>query len=228
MQPGDIAGSELWFLPPSSPLALPPLPPPPEPDNRQSEYVLQDDNRPNPDWPLKPVEIACWHSHFEVLRRIADGDDEVAIVFEDDVDMEWDLDRRLRRIWPFLPEEWDMVMLGHCQSAEFRKKPVPGTTYLYPSSFTMCSHAYAVSKKSAAHLVRLMRTPLHAYARPIDHAIIYWNDHKHINQYSIYPPPVIQAGRTAGDITGGIGPGEFFLMDSALDRVTMWESRKQV
>jgi GR25 family glycosyltransferase involved in LPS biosynthesis len=61
---------------------------------------------------LKPVEIACWHSHFEVFREIADGDDDVAIIFEDDIDMEWDLERRLRYIWPFLPDGWDQVMIG--------------------------------------------------------------------------------------------------------------------
>lgn len=62
---------------------------------------------------LKPSEISCWHSHFEVLRLIADGDDDVALIFEDDVDMEFDLERRLRNLWQFLPQdEWDTVALG--------------------------------------------------------------------------------------------------------------------
>jgi hypothetical protein len=99
LQPEDISGSELWFLPPSSPLALPPLPPstPVDPD----QYIGR-----------RPAEIANWHSHFGLLRRIADGDDDVAIVFEDDIDMEWDLERRLRSLWKFLPKKWDLVMLG--------------------------------------------------------------------------------------------------------------------
>jgi hypothetical protein len=51
LQPGDISGSELWFLPPSSPLALPSLPPPPVPDNRSQLSVVWWENIPNPDFP---------------------------------------------------------------------------------------------------------------------------------------------------------------------------------
>jgi GR25 family glycosyltransferase involved in LPS biosynthesis len=59
------------------------------------------------------ASAACWHSHFTLLRRIANGDDDVVIVFEDDIDMEWDLEKRLRYLWKFLPDqEWDQVMIG--------------------------------------------------------------------------------------------------------------------
>ena len=47
-----------------------------------------------------------------MLRKIADGEDDVAIILEDDVDLEWDLERRLRYLWQFLPSDWDQVMLG--------------------------------------------------------------------------------------------------------------------
>jgi hypothetical protein len=60
------------------------------------------------------ASAAAWHSHFTLLRKIANGDDDVVIIFEDDVDMEWDLEKRLRNLWKFLPEnqEWDQVFLG--------------------------------------------------------------------------------------------------------------------
>jgi len=59
------------------------------------------------------ASAACWHSHFTLLRRIADGDDDVALIFEDDIDMEWDLEKRLRYLWKFLPDKaWDQVMIG--------------------------------------------------------------------------------------------------------------------
>lgn len=58
---------------------------------------------------------ACWHSHFTLLRKIADGDDDVVLIFEDDIDMEWDLEKRLRYLWQFLPDNaWDQVMIGQC------------------------------------------------------------------------------------------------------------------
>jgi len=227
LQPDDISGSELWFLPPSSPLALPPLPAPPVPDTRPQESVLWGDNNPNSEFPLKPVEIACWHSHFEVLRKIADGDDDVAIILEDDIDMEWDLERRLRYVWQFLPERWDQVWLGHCLSDPTRETAVTGTTYIYPSEGNYCTHAYAVSKKSAARLVRLLRNPLFAYSRPIDHAYIHLASKKYVKHFSLHPPPIIQSGITESDVSG-MGSGGYFLMDSALERVKLWEAHKQV
>lgn len=99
LRPGDISGSELWLLPPTSPLALPPI------IDRIPDDVVGNGLR-------AITEIACWQSHFDVLRKIADGDDDVAIIFEDDIDMEWDLERRLRSLWPILPEKWDLVMIG--------------------------------------------------------------------------------------------------------------------
>jgi hypothetical protein len=60
----------------------------------------------------KPM-VACWHSHLQVIRRIVRApENRVSIVFEDDVDLEWDIETRLVALWPFLPQDWDIVFLG--------------------------------------------------------------------------------------------------------------------
>lgn len=46
------------------------------------------------------------------MRSIADGPDEAVVVLEDDIDMEFDLEKRLRGMWPALPKNWDIVMIG--------------------------------------------------------------------------------------------------------------------
>lgn len=105
-----LSGADLW---PESAGKLPPLPPPPSPDTRPPTLdTYGEAGNYFGDAPLRPAQISCWHSHYRALRRIAEGDDEVAIVFEDDIDMEWDLELRLRRMWPALPNDWDIVMLG--------------------------------------------------------------------------------------------------------------------
>lgn len=110
--PLGLSGADLWsdsFG--KSP--LPPLPPPPSPDHRPPNLDnKEEDGKTFGRLTILPAQVACWHSHYEVLRKIAEGDDEVAIIFEDDIDMEWDLERRLRGMWDSLPEDWDMVMLG--------------------------------------------------------------------------------------------------------------------
>lgn len=131
--------------------------------------------------------------------------------------------------------------IGHCQSREASQSALKGTSYLYPSTFTMCTHGYAVSKKGAAALVRMLRTPLFAYSRPIgaslphplpkrahslcpDHAYAYLHGEGMLGQFSMYPAVVVQSKRTMSDIGDGTGPQEdFFLMDSALARVRAWE-----
>lgn len=72
---------------------------------------------------LTRSKLACWHSHATVLRRIAEGGPEdaadegpgsreVALVLEDDVDIERDLFERLGEVWGYLPPAWDMLYLG--------------------------------------------------------------------------------------------------------------------
>lgn len=151
------------------------------------------------------ASAACWHSHFTLLRRIADGDDDVALIFEDDIDMEWDLEKRLRYLWKSLPDHaWDQVMIGSsggfvanepiltcfcCRSLPIQRScKSPATGKFIPPPFyvgfhhiiicrrlshnlpcrnALCAHAYAVTKRSAARIVRLFRNPVYAYSRPI-------------------------------------------------------------
>ena len=67
--------------------------------------------------------LACWYSHLQLIVTIVnntqhirdvnwDGKDGITIVFEDDVDVEWDLADRLARMWDDLPRDWDIIMLG--------------------------------------------------------------------------------------------------------------------
>lgn len=61
---------------------------------------------------LTKERLACWHSHWRVIRLIADGQDDVSLVLEDDVDMELDIRQRLLGVWGSLPSTWDIVFLG--------------------------------------------------------------------------------------------------------------------
>ena len=38
--------------------------------------------------------------------------DVAAIIFEDDIDVEVDIERRLKDMWSDLPDDWDMLFLG--------------------------------------------------------------------------------------------------------------------
>lgn len=115
--PLGMVEADWWDFPLSYPESpLPPLPPAPSPDTRPPVVVSfgEDGGSENmrPHEALSLAQISCWHSHYRVIRQIAEGDDEVAIILEDDVDMEWDLEKRLRGIWANLPADWDIVKIG--------------------------------------------------------------------------------------------------------------------
>jgi len=51
-------------------------------------------------------------------RIIEDGDEKGALVLEDDVDIEWDLERLWASVERRLPENWDITYLGYCWGGE--------------------------------------------------------------------------------------------------------------
>lgn len=99
---------------------------------------------------------------------------------------------------------------------------VPQNPHLHPAAHVLCTHAYVVSKRSAARLIRLLRNPVFAYSRPIDWAYLRFKFTGRIKMYSVFPQIVIQAKNTESDIGGG-APEEAELVDSALERVAILE-----
>ncbi|QRV90908.1 glycosyltransferase family 25 protein [Ceratobasidium sp. AG-Ba] len=218
------AGVDYWFVRPGDPQSLKALPPPPSPDTRPPLLRTAGEGQLLPNEVITRAQVSCWYSHYEVLLKIARGEDEVAIILEDDVDMEWDLEKRMYQMWPYLPKTWDIVMLGHCQSDENAKPPVRGTPHLHPSTHVLCTHAYAVTRTGARRMIRYLRTPLFAFSRPIDHAFQHFNWHKILEVYSVEPPVVIQTKDTLSDIVSGTGGKQTeWLADSAMERVAAYE-----
>ncbi|KDQ17567.1 hypothetical protein BOTBODRAFT_29737 [Botryobasidium botryosum FD-172 SS1] len=243
--PLGLRGADLWALDSANPLSsdiTDPLAPVNFPDTRPPILCAQsagpkgphnNDSSPTPHvntntadqeslphWRiLSRAMIACWHSHLSVLRQVAEGQDHVAIVLEDDVDMEWDLESRLKGMWGALPHDWDLVMLGHCWSKEstFPALTKSPASNLYPSYSPKCTHAYAVSRSGARRLVQYLRTPSFAYSRALDQAIVHLIHTDHIKSFSVYPSVVIQTKDVASDILSGNGSNwRDTLMDSAL------------
>ena len=65
---------------------------------------------------LTEARVACWLGHLTAIHKIANSpmrnDPGFSIILEDDVDMERDTDKQMKRLWPYLPQDWDIVFLG--------------------------------------------------------------------------------------------------------------------
>ncbi|KAF8060809.1 hypothetical protein FPV67DRAFT_1564120 [Lyophyllum atratum] len=170
---------------------------------------------------LTAARIACWYSHVSIILTIANDNtlraNDAVIVLEDDVNMERDIDQRLQHVWPFLPEDWDVVYLGHCWSDESinpalnahdSSVAINGTflvTQIHPSSNPLCTHAYALSRSGARRLLLHLRYPLFAYSRSIDKAISWLIQSGRLRSYSIVPSVVVQRKTGRSDIMAGKG-----------------------
>ena len=69
---------------------------------------------------LTTAKIACWYSHFRVLEKFAyaplvennETTSNLALILEDDVNMERDIREQLPRLVQHLPDAWDILFLG--------------------------------------------------------------------------------------------------------------------
>ncbi|KNC98460.1 uncharacterized protein SPPG_06160 [Spizellomyces punctatus DAOM BR117] len=166
---------------------------------------------------LREPELACWGSHMKIWSDVVASNLSSALVMEDDVDIEWEIEE----IWAQLQkglesttglDGWDIVYLGHC----FNKAgPV-----LYRSMYTtrnggqvvhsirearesFCTHAYAVSHRGAMKLLRLLRDT----DRSVDWALNRRRRKAHLRLLSVHTPLIIQLRKSA-DNPSDVHPGD--------------------
>lgn len=182
---------------------------------------------------LTPAKVACWYSHLQTIREIANGKDEAALILEDDVDIERDVKWRLRVLLGALPIDWDIVYLGkskypetwtkanavtigHCWSDESQVPTLRNVSLrlptgrialsgLHPASSPKCTHAYMLSRIGARRVVAHLRHPPFAYSRAIDQALAWLIQSKRLRAFSIVPPVVVQRKIAVSDVMPGLG-----------------------
>ncbi|KAJ7788569.1 hypothetical protein B0H14DRAFT_2947991 [Mycena olivaceomarginata] len=218
----DVAVSRASF-PDSLPEAPPSSGPADEPDPElpltcaTENFTLVPYSSRLPEYKILSLSrIACWHSHLSVIQRVSTHrPNEVALILEDDVDMEEDITERLSAIWSLLPSDWDIIFLGHCWSNESYHPPLglssssdlssSVSTRLHPSHAPLCTHAYALSPTGAQRLLLDLTYPRFAYSRAIDHALAWVVQSGRLNAFSVVPSVVVQ--RKIGNSDVGMGKG---------------------
>jgi hypothetical protein len=54
--------------------------------------------------------VACSSSSCHLILSVTGL--KSAIILEDDIDFEWNIEKILRKQWPALPDDWDIIYLG--------------------------------------------------------------------------------------------------------------------
>ncbi|KAI5476547.1 hypothetical protein MNV49_007494 [Pseudohyphozyma bogoriensis] len=163
--------------------------------------------------------MSTYWGHTRVLKKIVESGDRSALVMEDDVDVEWDIERLWSRIARKMPSDWDMAYLGHCWSHELIKPQ-----YLHPllheTTQPMCLHGWAVSSLGARRLLSLLNNPWNAYTTAVDLAVPSFIRFDLLKSFSVEPPLIIQRKDGPSDLVEGNGSKwRGFLRDSTWDRI---------
>ena len=157
--------------------------------SEQRSGLLYDEGRALEQWgrPLTESEIGAAASHVAVLRRIAEGENEWALVLEDDVFLDPSFDflclpelctdlglQYLRLYARSIARAKHVGWIGQRELLRFRRSP-------------MGCQAYIVSRSGAAGFLNSVKNIL----RPIDWEMDrYW--HNGLANYALFPFPVIE------------------------------------
>ncbi|CAG8607875.1 328_t:CDS:1 [Cetraspora pellucida] len=184
--------------------------------NKHDTVALSRLNNSNLDNGVK----ACYLSHYTIFESIVKNGYESALILEDDVDMELNITNIMTEVHHNLPNNWDMLYLGHCAVYGNRYFQTNLTVHvLHTSGHPQCLHGYVVSAEGAKKLVEKLNidNPNDRIDMDIPALII----NEEIISYSIYPPIVVQfkGVNDFSDVSptiDGVGTGTYPLMNSTL------------
>ncbi|CAG8704618.1 9774_t:CDS:1, partial [Racocetra fulgida] len=126
-------------------------------------------NRLNQSWNLYgfPGIKACYLSHYHIYESIIKNGYSKSLILEDDVDMELDLFDIMSNIHLILPNDWEILYLGHCHEwIDDTKILVSGLSTnhkLHTAVHPQCTHAYAITASAAKKLLEILDID-HTYA----------------------------------------------------------------
>ena len=101
--------------------------------------------------------LCCSISHIKLLREFIENDQEYLTVFEDDIIFPLEFDNQINRIVDNLPDDFDIVYLGHCGITD----EIRTSKEVFFKSTGMCTHGYIVSKRGAERVLQLLTPCFH-------------------------------------------------------------------
>jgi GR25 family glycosyltransferase involved in LPS biosynthesis len=116
-------------------------------------YFLDSSEKENPR--LNNVEYACLLSHLEVIRTFSESENEVALVMEDDMTLEFQpyWTKTVKEIIQNAPYDWEVIQL--CYIGE-----IPENEY-QPWFYQFSTGAYLINQKGAQTLMQLIENDVY-------------------------------------------------------------------
>ncbi|KAF0453210.1 glycosyltransferase family 25 protein [Gigaspora margarita] len=160
---------------------------------------------------------ACYLSHYSTYELIAENEYENALILEDDIDMELNITDIMTEVHRYLPDDWDMLYLGHCEDTQSQYFETDLTVHvLHKTGDPKCTHGYAVSAKGVKKL--LEKLDIDNPQKHLDQDIPSLIQKNEIISYSVFPHIIIQFKGVSdlSDVSPGILGETYPLMNSTL------------
>jgi GR25 family glycosyltransferase involved in LPS biosynthesis len=139
-----------------------------------------DVDHPNSGFIIPMKHVGLHLSHWILWNIALEGGDDCVSIMEDDVSLSGDWMARLVAIRNQVPDDWDIIMLGSCNTAGKPTTHVNGS--LFEVKYPQCTHWYLVRRKA---LPILISTQEKSWA-PIDLALIF-NSFPQLRVYTAIP-----------------------------------------
>lgn len=142
-----------------------------------NEYTV--DNPSNPCF-IPRKQVGCHLSHWLTWQIALRSGEDITSIMEDDVAMAGDWKVRLSSVLTNAPDDWDMILLGHCNTLNRPTAHIRGQ--LFDVKYPLCTHWYLVRKKALPFLIESQQK---SWA-PVDIAL-FFNSYPHLKVLTAIP-----------------------------------------
>ena len=174
--------------------------------------------------PLSAGEIGCYLSHRALWQRMIDEHIPVALILEDDIDIEPEFVTVLKKINRL--ENWDMMKLADDRDGKGEQKLALGDGYelVNFAKVPNCTTGYALTLRGAEKLLSRQR-----FFRPVD-VDLQFHPELELSIYSILPYRLWSASRFESEIdkmSGGTRKGGTSFWRNLVYRLRLYAVRKK-
>jgi len=108
---------------------------------------------------INPAEISCTIKHILAIEKIANQEEEVGLILEDDaIPIEGNLFEKIQQLVETAPDDWDSIFMGAGCGIDFMNQKLRESHLInerfakVPHPSTNCAEAYLLKKESAKRI----------------------------------------------------------------------------
>ncbi|CAG8486100.1 19647_t:CDS:1 [Cetraspora pellucida] len=169
-----------------------------------------------------PGAKACYLSHYDVYKSIVENGYDKTLILEDDIDMELEIFDIMPGIHRNLPNDWELLFLGHCHERMGKTTILDNelsnkTNKLHTAEHPQCTHAYAVTASAAKKLLEILDIDHINTDLAIDMELARLIQNKKLIAYGVHPQIIAQWKGDKPDTIPNFQDDTYYLKNSTLE-----------